>query len=192
VLPVTQNEAELKRLMLVGLDGDAAAYRTLLERVSRLLRSYYRAKLSRIGREATEAEDLMQDVLMAIHTRRHTYDTNEPFLPWMYAVARYKLIDHLRRTRTSLANVPLDDAGELVALEDHAGVESGHDLHKLMGDLPDNMRRAIECVKLEGLSVAEAAARCGASQSAIKVNVHRGLKLLAALIARGRRDREDR
>lgn len=181
---VTKNEAELKQLMVAGLDGDVAAYRNLLERISRLLRSYYRTKLSRIGREGTEAEDLMQEVLMAIHTRRHTYDTNEPFLPWMYAVARYKLIDHLRRTRSSLANVPIDEAEEVIADEDYAGIESGHDLHKLMVDLPDKMRRAIECVKLEGLSVAEAAVRCGTSQSAIKVNVHRGLKRLAAGIAR--------
>lgn len=187
MLLVIRDEAELKRLMMAGLDGDAAAYRNLLERISRLLRSYYRAKLSRIGREPTEAEDLMQDVLMAIHTRRHTYDTIEPFLPWMYAVARYKLIDHLRRTRTSMTDVPLDDAEELAAREDHAGVESSHDLHKLMGDLPDKMRHAIQCVKLDGLSVAEAAARCGTSQSAIKVNVHRGLKLLAASIAREKR-----
>lgn len=179
-----QSEAELKRLMVAGLDGDAAAYRNLLEGVSRLLRSYYRPKLSRVGRESTEAEDLMQEVLMAIHTRRHTYDTNEPFLPWVYAIARYKLIDHLRRTRSSLANVPIDDAGELVASEDYSGVESGHDLHNLMTELPEKMRRAIQCVKLEGLSVVEAAARCGTSQSAIKVNVHRGLKRLAAGIAR--------
>ena len=181
---MTLNEAELKQLMLAGLEGDSAAYRTLLDRLSKLLRSYYRAKLSRIGREATEAEDVMQDVLMAIHTRRHTYDPNELFMPWVYAIARYKLIDHLRRTRASLVDVPLDDAGELVAREDHTGVESGHDLQKLMTELPDKMRHAIQCVKLDGLSVAEAAVRCGMSESAVKVNVHRGLKILAASIGR--------
>lgn len=178
------NEAELKQLMLAGLDGDSAAYRSLLERLSRLLRNYYRAKLRSSRREATEAEDLMQDVLMAIHTRRHTYDTSLPFLPWLYAVARHKLIDHLRQTRGSLANVSLDDAGELIGRENHTAVESSHDLQKLLRELPKKKRRAIQCVKLDGLSVAEAAKRCGMSESAVKVNVHRGLKILAASIGR--------
>lgn len=178
------NEAELKQLMLAGLDGDSAAYRSLLECLSRLLRNYYRARLRSIDRGATEAEDLMQDVLVAIHTRRHTYDTSLPFLPWLYAVARHKLIDHLRQTRGSLANVSLDDAGELVGRENHDEVESSHDLQKLLRQLPEKKRRAIQCVKLDGLSVAEAAARCGMSESAIKVNVHRGLKTLAVSIAR--------
>ena len=184
---MTANEAELKQLMMAGLEGDSAAYRTLLDRLSRLLRGYFRSRLARIGREATEAEDVMQDVLMALHTRRHTYDRNEPFMPWVYAIARFKLIDHLRRTRAALATVPLGDANELVAREDSAGAESGHDLHALLRELPDRMRRAIQCVKLEGLSVAEAAARCGMSESAVKVNVHRGLKHLAASIGREKR-----
>lgn len=182
--PVTANEGELKQLMLASLDGNSAAYRTLLDRLSRLLRSYYRAKLSRIGRDASETEDVMQNVLMAIHTRRHTYDPKELFTPWVYAIARYKLIDYLRRSRASLVDVPLDDAGELAAREDHAGVESGHDLQILMRELPDKMRHAIQCVKLDGLSVAETAMRCGMSESAVKVNVHRGLIILAASIGR--------
>ena len=181
---MTLNEAELKQLMLAGLNGDSAAYRSLLEQLSRLLRNYYRAKLRSSRRDATEAEDLMQDVLMAIHTRRHTYDTDLPFLPWLYAVARHKLIDHLRQTRGSGANVSLDDVGELVGRENHTAVESSHDLQKLLRELPEKKRRAIQCVKLDGLSVAEAAARCGMSESAIKINVHRGLKILAASIAR--------
>jgi len=181
------NETELKGLMVAGLDGDAAAYRALLDRLSRYLRSYYKSKLARIGRGAIEAEDLVQEVLMAIHTRRHTYNPDEPFTPWMHAIARYKLIDHLRRTQGSLADVPLDTAGEVAAHDDHIRVESGHDLQKLLSDLPDKMRRAIQCVKIDGLSVAEAARRCGMSESAVKVNVHRGLRALAATIAREER-----
>lgn len=82
------SELELRGLMRAGLDGDARAYRTLLDRLSRHLRAYYRGKLTRIGRSQTEAEDLVQDTLMAIHTRRHTYDTGEPFTPWVQAIAR--------------------------------------------------------------------------------------------------------
>jgi len=178
------NEAELKKLMLAGLDGDTAAYRILLDQLSRHLRSYFRSKLARIGRGAAEAEDLVQEVLLAIHTRRHTYDPGEPFTPWLYAIARYKLIDHLRRTKGSLVNIPLDDVGELAEQDTHNKVESGHDLQKLMSKLPDKMRRAIQCVKIEGLSIAEAAKRCGMSESAVKVNIHRGMRALADAISR--------
>jgi len=178
------NEAELKELMRAGLDGNAAAYRILLDQLSRYLRGYFRGKLTRMGRSAMEAEDLVQEVLLAIHTRRHTYDAGKPFTPWLYAIARYKLIDHLRRTRASSIDLPLDDTNEVTARDEYAGVESGLDLQKLLDRLPVKMRRAIQSVKIEGLSVAEAAKRCGMSESAIKVNVHRGLRALAATIAR--------
>src|SRR5712692_7042490 len=72
---------ELKALMLASLDGSAGSYRSLLERLSSRLRAYYKGKLARVGRGATEAEDLVQEVLLAIHLKRHTYDTGEPFTP---------------------------------------------------------------------------------------------------------------
>jgi RNA polymerase sigma-70 factor (ECF subfamily) len=178
------NEDELEELMRAGLGGDAAAYRSLLERLSRHLRAYYKSRLSRIGRSASEAEDLVQEALMAIHTRRHTYDAAEPLTPWVYAIARYKLIDHLRRTKVSRADIPIEDAGEIIAREDHVDTESAIDLGRLLARLPAKMRTAIQHVKLDGLSVAEAAIRCGMSESAVKVSVHRGLKALSVAISR--------
>ena len=86
-----------------------------------------------------------------------------------------------------MTDLPIDDAEEVVAQDDDIGVESAYDLHKLLSQLPDKMRRAIQCVKLDGLSVVEAATQCGISESAVKVNVHRGLRTLAALIAREKR-----
>jgi len=111
----TANEAQLKRLMLAGLAGDTAAHRELFDRPRLLLRTYYRPRLSRIGRDTADAEDLIQDVLMVIHTRAGTYDPHQRLMPWLYTVARHKFIDHLRRTRVFLASVPLDAAGELAA-----------------------------------------------------------------------------
>ena len=180
------SEPELKALMTASLAGDAAAHRALLDRLSARLRAYYKGRLARIGRSATEAEDLVQEALIAIHTGRHTYDPVEPFTPWVQAIARYKLVDHLRRTRASLAEAPID-AADVMAQDDHAGVESAYDLQRLLARLPDKMRRAIEYVKIEGMSVAETASLCGVSESAVKVNVHRGLKALAASIARERK-----
>src|SRR6266481_8524203 len=106
-------EAELKNLMVGGLAGDAAAHRTLLDRLSGRLRAYYKSRLARIGRSAAEAEDLVQEALLAVHIQRHTYDPGEPLTPWVHAIARYKLIDFLRRNRASVADVPIDEANEV-------------------------------------------------------------------------------
>src|SRR3981189_594243 len=115
---MTTSEVELKALMLASLDGAAASHRALLNRLSRRLRAYYKGKLAGIGRDATEAEDLVQEAVLAIHLKRHTYDPAEPLTPWVHAIARYKLIDFLRRTRSSSTDVPIDQADEVMANDD--------------------------------------------------------------------------
>lgn len=181
---MTTDETGLKSLMLASLDGDAASHRALLGQLSGRLRAYYRGKLARIGRGAVEAEDLVQEAILAIHLKRHTYDPAEPLTPWVHAIARYKLIDFLRRTRTSLADVPIDEADNIAAHDDNVDAESTFDVRRLMERLPKNMRCSIEAVKLDGLSIAEAAKRCGISEPGVKMSIHRGLKTLAAMIAR--------
>src|ERR1700688_4992269 len=175
---MTTHEIELRALMLASLDGDAASHHALLDRLSRRLRAYYKGRLARIRRGPTEAEDLVQEAVLAIHFKRHTYDPAEPLTPWVHAIARYKLIDFLCRTRTSLADVPIDEADTIAAHDDNVDAESTFDVGRLMERLPKNMRCSIEAVKLDGLSIAEAARRCGISESGVKVNVHRGLKAL--------------
>ncbi|ABE41492.1 Sigma-70, region 4 type 2 [Rhodopseudomonas palustris BisB5] len=177
-------EDELKPLMLASLRGEAAAHRELLSRLSGNLRVYYRGKLARIGRSATEAEDLVQEALMAIHMRRHTYDPAQLLTPWVRAIARYKLIDHLRHTRGAMSDVRIDGIDPLVEEDAAAGVESSIDLSRLMAGLPEKMRTAVQAVKLDGLSVAETATKFKMSESSVKVSVHRGLKALAAMIGR--------
>ncbi len=169
---------EAERLMRAGQRGDAAAYRVLLSRLSASLRAYYKGRLARIGRSATEAEDLTQEALMAIHARRHTYDPSAPLLPWVHAIVRYKLIDHLRQTRATMSDMPIENAEDVLANDDHVGTESAYDLRRLLNKLPAKMRHSIELVKLEGLSVAEAASQSNMSESDVKVSVHRGLKAL--------------
>jgi RNA polymerase sigma-70 factor, ECF subfamily len=180
---MTSLEIELKGLMLASLDGDAASHRSLLDQLSRRLRGYYKAKLAAFGKATSEAEDLVQETVLAIHIKRHTYDPREPLTPWVHAIARYKLIDFLRRNRAWHAEVPIDDADEVMAHDDHASAESTYDLKRLLERLPKAMQCAIEAVKIEGLSVAEAAKKCGQSESGVKVNIHRGLRALAALTA---------
>lgn len=177
-------ELELKALMLAGLLGDAAAHRMLLNRLSRHLRGYYKRHLIRSGRGAEEAEDLTQEALLAIHLKRHTFDVEQPFTPWVHAVARYKLVDHLRRNRFSAGSVPIGDHRDLMATDDEASIESTHDVGRLLDSLPEVTRLTIAAVKLEGRSVAETAARYRMSESNVKITIHRGLKALAALIGR--------
>src|SRR5262249_33489209 len=154
-------------------------------RLSNQLRGYFKNQLSRFNRGAVEAEDLVQEALLAIHTRQHTYDDSQPFTPWVYAIARYKFLDYLRRTKTATKDLAVDETEELVARNDRAQVESSLDLDRLLTGLSPKVAQVIRYMKLDGLSVGETASRCGMSESAVKVSVHRGLKTLASLISKG-------
>jgi RNA polymerase sigma-70 factor (ECF subfamily) len=173
------HERELRALMTAGLDGDAGAYHQLLERLTSHLRAYYRNRFARIGHGPTDAEDLLQEALIAVHTHRHTYDRSQPFTPWIHAISRYKFLDYLRRTKSSFKDIPMESVHEFTADSDMEAVESGLDLKQLLSGISSKAREAIQYVKLDGLSVSQAAIRSGMSEPAVKVAVHRGLKALA-------------
>jgi RNA polymerase sigma-70 factor (ECF subfamily) len=185
-MDIKSDEPELRTLMLAGLDGDEASHKALLTKLSAYLRAYFKGQLARIGRGPSDAEDLVQETLIALHTRRHTYDRSQLLTPWVYAIARYKLIDYLRRTKPTNMDVPVEEAEGVFAIDDVSAVDSGLDLKKLLAQLTPKTRQAIQFVKLDGLSVSEAAARAGMSESAIKVSVHRGLRALSLLVMEGR------
>ena len=173
-------EDRLRGLLVRGLAGDAAAYRVFLKRLSAHLRAFLRRRLSGIP---DEVEDLVQETLLAVHNQRHTYDAGQPLTAWLHAIARYKLVDLLRRrARGDAFNDPLDDAIEVLAAADDDAADARRDVAKLLDTLPDRQRLAIAHMKLTGMSVAETARLTGTSESAVKVNVHRGLKALAAKI----------
>ena len=120
---------------------------------------------------------------MAVHNQRHTYDPGQPLTAWIHAIARYKLVDLLRRRAgREVLNDPLDDELEVFAVSEQDAADARRDLGKLLAQLPDRQRLPIVYMKLEGLSVAEAARASGMSEAAVKVGVHRGLKALAVLI----------
>lgn len=191
-MDVQAEEVELRALMMAGLDGDASAHVALLKRLSTRLRAYFKNQLRRIGRGSAEAEDLTQETLIAIHTRRHMYDRTQLFTPWVQAIARYRLTDYLRRTKTSARGTSIEEVQDTLAEEEPVGTDTRLDLEALLARLPIKMRRAIELVKLKGLSTDEAAAASGMSPSAIKVSAHRGVKALALLVRRKGAAREDR
>jgi RNA polymerase sigma-70 factor (ECF subfamily) len=173
-------EERLKDLLILGLGGDGQAYHAFLQELSAHLRAFLRKRLARLP---DEVEDLVQESLLAVHNQRHTYDARQPLTAWIHAIAKYKLVDLLRRrARRDLLNDPLEDDSGLASAADNEAADARRDLGKLLGRLPERQRLPIVHMKLEGLSVAETARRIGMSESAVKVGVHRGLKALAAMI----------
>ncbi|MEI7430202.1 MAG: sigma-70 family RNA polymerase sigma factor [Betaproteobacteria bacterium] len=173
-------EQRLRNLLMSGLSGDAAAYQSFLKELSAHLRSFLRRRLISLP---DDVEDLVQESLLAVHNQRHTYDPGQPVSAWVQAIARYKLVDLLRRRAgKDLLTEPLDEESEFFASADSEAAEAQRDLNRLLDELPDKQRLPIVHVKLEGLSVKETAKITGMSESAIKVGVHRGLKYLAAKI----------
>ncbi len=165
-------ETQYRAWMIAALAGDGAAYRMLLAALGSHLRAYYGR---RVG--PADAEDLVQETLIAMHTRRATYDTSQPFTAWVYGIARYKLIDEYRRSKRRAA-VPLDDAPELFARDEAEAAGAKRDVNKLLATLPKARADLVRKAKLEGFSTQEVAAQTGMSESAVKVGVHRALKTL--------------
>ncbi|HWX27813.1 MAG TPA: sigma-70 family RNA polymerase sigma factor [Steroidobacteraceae bacterium] len=173
-------EERLRSLMLPSLAGDATAYRMFLDELTTHLRSYLRRRL---GGLPDEIEDLLQELLLAVHNKRHTYDPKQPLTAWVQAIARYKLVDLLRRrSRSNVLNDPLDEDDRVFATTADDAAEAQYDVAKLLRGLPDRQRLPILYVKIEGASVTDTAVRTGMSESAVKVGIHRGLKALAEKI----------
>ncbi|MET0182169.1 MAG: sigma-70 family RNA polymerase sigma factor [Caulobacterales bacterium] len=174
----SNEEIRLRALMLKGLDGDAGAHRAFLEGVAALLRGYFRRRAA----DPAEAEDLLQETLIAIHTRRTSYDPKYPVTAWIHAIARYRLIDAWRRKKRRGVSVPIENAWELHDTPDDNEVDARLDAATLLEKLPAKQRESIRLVKLEEKSVREASAITGWGESDIKVSIHRGLKALAKMM----------
>lgn len=171
-------EVQLHAQWLRALDGDSTAYTQVLMALSTLLRGFMRRRMQT---HPNDVEDLVQETLMAIHQKRHTYDTQQPFTAWVFAIARYKWIDHLRvHGRRTPPMEDIDDWADLLGTDSgHSDCESRHDLDSMLADLPEKQRVAIEHTRLHGASIAQTALLTGQSEAAVKVNVHRGLKTLS-------------
>jgi RNA polymerase sigma-70 factor (ECF subfamily) len=169
-----QSEDQLKALMIGGLDGEAAAHAALLRALVPLLERFYRRRLA----GSNEVDDLVQETLIAVHGRRATYDRGRPFTAWLYAIARYRMIDHLRRQRR---HIPIEDVEAMLVTEGfEASANARIDVTRLLDTLPPKQSRAIRDTHIDGQSIAEAATRAGIGESDVKISVHRGLRALAA------------
>jgi RNA polymerase sigma-70 factor (ECF subfamily) len=171
---ILESEAQLKAWMLGGLDGDSTAHAALLSALVPLLQSFYRRRLRGIEEDV---QDLVQETLISVHTRRASYDRDRPFTAWLYAVARYRMIDNFRRRKVS---VPIEDVDDILFAEGFEEAASARlDVDNLLGTLSSKQERAIRDTHIEGKSVAEAAIGAGIGESDVKISVHRGLKAIA-------------
>ncbi len=159
--------------MALAQQGDASAYRGLLSCCQRWLLRYYSGRIA-----PAQVDDLVQDTLASIHSKRASYDPTRPFLPWLAAIARYRWVDQLRRTYRASED-PLEDVH---FGEDKQGAMTARiSIEKLLGLISDRQSQVIKLVKIDGYSIAEAAKISGQSEPLVKVNIHRGLKRLATL-----------
>lgn len=169
------DEATLAQLMRQSQQGDKRAYAVMLDECASWLRRYFRRRVP-----PHQLDDLVQDVLLALHNKRDSWDPARAFMPWLAAIARYRWVDHLRKVyRTEADQLEDWDAAEESSEE---AVLARLSLERLFVNLPAGQAEVIELVKIEGLSITEASEKTGQSESLVKVNIHRGLKKLATLI----------
>ena len=166
-------------LMRGALAGDEAAYQRLLRALAPVLRSTVRRRLAAMGLPTEECEDVVQETLLAIHLKRHTWRSADPFGPWLFTVARNKLIDHVRK-RGRRIEIPIEDFAEILAAEEARPGTDSAEVDRHLAALPEKQRVILRTVAVDGASVGEAAAKLGMTQGAVRVALHRGFASLAA------------
>lgn len=176
-------EMDWSILMARAQSGDRASYRRLLVEVAPYLRSLAAAS----HRDPRDIEDTVQDALLSVHSIRHTYDPARPFGPWLVAIARRRIVDRLRRQgRATLHETPLTAEHETFAVAEASHAEEGVDastVRAAVERLPPAQREAVKLMKLQEMSLRQAAVVSGMSIGALKVATHRGLKNLRKLLA---------
>lgn len=165
-------------LMRAANAGDAGAYENLLRQIAAALRPLIRRGMARAGRSGADIEDVVQEVLLAVHLKRHTWDNARPIEPWVHAIARYKLVDALRR-RDGNFDLPIEDFFETLVAEEESPQLSGRDAERCLAQLPAGQRAVVQAVAIDGASIADAAARLDMKEGAVRVALHRGLAALA-------------
>jgi RNA polymerase sigma-70 factor (ECF subfamily) len=161
--------------MQEALQGNKQSYNALLTHLHPWLCAYFG---KRLNDEA--AYDLAQETLLSLHAKRHTYDPSKPFGPWISAVARYRLIDFVRKKKQQAETVLNDDYH---GKQDSEAENIGHkqDVEKLMKHLTKEQAYLINLVKLQEFSIRETAERTGRSESSVKVMIHRAIKKMASM-----------
>lgn len=179
-MPQTDRHDEWTTLMRAAISGNDEAYRRLLQQLSGALRSTVRNGLSRAGVSGSEVDDVVQETLLAIHLKRHTWDQRQPLAPWVLAIGRNKMIDALRR-RGRRTELPIEDFIELLPAEPSPPQNriDQRDLDYMLSQLRPRQREIVRSIMVEGNSIRDVAVRLAMTEGAIRVALHRALKMLA-------------
>lgn len=173
------DEAELARLMRAAIAGDERAYGDFLRRAACLVRIFARRKIVRGG---IDPEDIVQETLLAIHVKRHTWRQDGPVTPWLYAIANYKLIDAFRRCGRRV-EIEIGEIAETFAAPETETI-SDREIGRALATLAPGQRSVVAAVSVDGRSIGETAKRLAMSETAVRVALHRGLAAIARRIGR--------
>lgn len=173
-------EQEWASWMQSAIAGDSRAYHKLLTAITPHVRVMARRRCDQFGAPTSEAEDVVQEVLLAIHLKRGTWDPARPLGPWISVMVRNKLIDSLRR-RGRQISIPLEDVEATLASDERLSASDRIDVEQILAKLRDPQRTIVHAISIEGTSVRETASRLNMTEVAVRVSLHRALKALAAL-----------
>jgi RNA polymerase sigma-70 factor, ECF subfamily len=182
-MTVEERDQRWAEAMRAERRGDAVAYERMLKEVAAALRRSLAPRLVRVGLGAHEAEDLVQEILIGLHDKRHTWDTARPFPPWLHTIARYKLIDLMRQRRRDTRRrvyLPPDDWLEMVDPPADDAIRSTWEVDRHLAALPVSQRKIVRAIAVEGASVRDVAQGLATSEGAVRVTLHRAIRRLLA------------
>jgi len=176
-------DADWTEWMRAALAGDSGAYRQFLFSVTPYIRAVVRKRCRSAGASDSEAEDIVQEVLLTLHLKRGTWDSARPISPWISAIIRNKVIDSFRR-RGRMVHVPIEDFTDHLRADAPKQDIAAHEIDELLGQLKSAQRDIVQSISINGDSIRETASRLKMSEGAVRVSLHRALKTLGALYRR--------
>jgi RNA polymerase sigma-70 factor (ECF subfamily) len=174
-----RGDEQLAGLLRAAIGGDERAYDEFLGRAACLVRGFARRKITHGG---IDPEDVVQETLLAVHMKRHTWRTDLPVTPWLYAVARYKLIDAYRR-RGRRVEIEIEEVADAIA-EPQGKTAQQWEIERALEGLPAGQRSVVAAISVDGRSIGETARSLGMSDTAVRVALHRGLAAIARRFGR--------
>lgn len=173
---MTQRNQLLGELMKEAQEGNSTSYETLLSEVYMFLESYLNSKVY----NKSQIDDVIQEVLLAVHNARHTFDCSKSFMSWLLAIAHYKVSDHLRyqfkqKTQELEDSIIDGNSDALTALIENQSIQL---LHSAIEELDQKPRQVIQLLKIEGIKISEVAHKLNLSESNVKVIAHRAYQRL--------------
>ena len=182
-MTVEEREQRWADAMRAERRGEAVVYERMLKELASALRRSLAPRLVRVGSGAHETEDLVQEILIGLHGKRHTWDPARPFLPWLHTITRYKLIDFMRHRRGDTrrrVDLPLEDWLEIVECSTHEANRSTWEVDRHLAVLPVSQRKIVRAIAVEGASVRNVARGLATSEGAVRVTLHRAIRRLLA------------